>query len=436
MSDRPNILYLHSHNSGKYIQPYGHAVSTPNMQKLAEEGVLFRNAFCAHPTCSPSRASLLTGQFPHNNGMIGLAHRGFRISDYSQLITFTLKKAGYTTILSGLRHISNDDSVLGYDKILGDFSTAEITACDFLNQKPKEPFFLDVGFFENHLRGRTGYFHEDGPKGDPRYVVPPACLPDLPEIREQWADYCVSANRLDFKIGQVLECLKKNGLAEKTLVICVTDHGLQFPFHMCNLTDHGISTYLILRGPEGFSGGRVLNSMVTHLDLYPTLCDLAGTETPPFAQGKSLLPLVNNSVKDLHKEIFSEIDFHASYEPQRCVRTSRWKYIKRFDGRSAPVLPNTDDSPSKRLLLEHGWRDVPLPQEQLYDLILDPVERNNLASHPEYQSSLNDMRAKLSSWMASSSDPFRSGSISAPEGATHNDPDHLSNHEKTVPAVV
>jgi len=93
-TDRPNILYIHSHDTGRYVQPYGHAIATPALQRLAEQGVLFRKAFCAAPTCSPSRASLLTGQHAHNSGMPGLAHRGFSLNDYGQHILHTLRKAG------------------------------------------------------------------------------------------------------------------------------------------------------------------------------------------------------------------------------------------------------------------------------------------------------------------------------------------------------
>ena len=101
----PNILYIHSHDTGRYIQPFGHAMPTPNFQRLAEQGILFRQAFCANPTCSPSRAALLTGQWPHSCGMLGLAHRGFRLNDYSHHLVHTLKKAGYTTALSGFQHV-------------------------------------------------------------------------------------------------------------------------------------------------------------------------------------------------------------------------------------------------------------------------------------------------------------------------------------------
>jgi N-sulfoglucosamine sulfohydrolase len=117
----PNILYLHCHDAGRHVQPYGYAIKTPNLQRLAEQGVLFRKAFCANPTCSPSRAALLTGTYPHVNGMLGLAHRGFRLHDYSWHLAHTLKDAGYDTILAGEQHIlrgSDSHEVMGYTRRL------------------------------------------------------------------------------------------------------------------------------------------------------------------------------------------------------------------------------------------------------------------------------------------------------------------------------
>ncbi len=111
--NRPNILYLHSHDTGRYIQPYGYAVPTPNLQRLAEGGMLFRQAFCASPTCSPSRASLLTGMVPHSNGMRGLAHFGFTLDDPTQHLLYTLRQAGYQTVLAGEQHIARDSNQIG-----------------------------------------------------------------------------------------------------------------------------------------------------------------------------------------------------------------------------------------------------------------------------------------------------------------------------------
>ena len=118
---RPNIVYLHSHDTGRYVQPMGHSVPTPNLQRLAEQGVLFRQAFCAAPTCAPSRAALLTGQSAHSSGMLGLAHRGFALTDYAQHLVTSLNATGYRTILAGMQHVAAGEDgpeVIGYDEEL------------------------------------------------------------------------------------------------------------------------------------------------------------------------------------------------------------------------------------------------------------------------------------------------------------------------------
>ena len=115
---QPNILYIHSHDTGRYVQPYGFQVPTPNIQMLADQGVLFRQAFCAAPTCSGSRASLLTGLYCHSNGMFGLAHRGWKLNDYSQHWVHTLREVGYRSILIGEQHISLDPGAIGYDEVV------------------------------------------------------------------------------------------------------------------------------------------------------------------------------------------------------------------------------------------------------------------------------------------------------------------------------
>src|SRR5262245_11104608 len=149
-----NILYLHSHDSGRYLSPYGYPVPTPNLRKLAADGVVFRRAFSAAPTCSPSRAALLTGQCPHQNGMLGLAHRGFSMTDYRRHIVHTLRGAGYQSVLAGLQHVADKPERIGYDELLKPRSTraADVApqAVAFLDRRPTGPFFLDVGFFETH----------------------------------------------------------------------------------------------------------------------------------------------------------------------------------------------------------------------------------------------------------------------------------------------
>ncbi|HKE26625.1 MAG TPA: sulfatase [Bryobacteraceae bacterium] len=427
---RPNILYIHSHDTGRYLQPYGHAVPAPNLQRLAEGGILFRHAFNAAPTCSPSRASLLTGMCPHRNGMLGLAHRGFSLNDYRQHMLHTLRTAGYHSELIGLQHIAREPNVIGYDKVtnIRGNRTEEVApaAASFLASKPKAPFFLDVGFFETHRE-----FRQPSAREDARFCIPPAPIPDTPATRADIAAFKASARVMDEGVGVVLKALEANSLAENTLVISTTDHGIPFPAMKCNLTDHGMGVSLIMRGPGGFSGGKVNDAMVSQLDIFPTLCDLLDIEKPVWLEGTSVMPLMRGQASPIHDEIFAEVNYHAAYEPARAVRTARWKYIRRFDGRQHPNLPNCDDGFSKTYWLDNGWRDRTVDGEQLYDLVFDPNEMRNLAADASFAAALDDMRKRLARWMQSTDDPLLRGPVAAPAGAEVNDPDGMSPKEPT-----
>jgi N-sulfoglucosamine sulfohydrolase len=414
----PNIVYLHSHDTGRYVQPYGHAVATPHIQGVAEQGVLFRQAFSGAPTCSPSRAALETGQPAHSSGMLGLAHRGFALHDYGQHLIHALRPLGYYAALFGMQHIARDPAQIGYDQHWVESSMVEQVApraAAFLANAP-QPFFLSVGFFETHRE-----FPDPGP--GPHYCQPPAPLPDTAEIRRDMAAFHASARQLDAGVGQVLAALDQQGLAENTLVIVTTDHGLAFPGMKSTLTDHGIGVALIMRGPGGFRGGRIVDALVSQVDLFPTICDLVGLEPPAWLQGRSLLPLMRGEQAEINEEIFAEVTYHAAYEPQRAVRTRRWKYIRRFDGRTAPVLPNVDESPSKQFWLAHGWRAQPVAGEQLYDLLFDPNEAHNLAADPAAQTVLAEMRRRLHVWMEKTADPLLGGPVPLPPGALANHSD-------------
>ncbi len=424
-----NVVYVHSHDTGRYVQPYGYDIPTPNIQRLAEEGVLFRQAFCAAPTCSPSRACLLTGQTAHSCGQLGLANRGFNLRDTDKHIVQTLKQQGYRSALFGIQHLHSDARLLGYDLIVetnsqGDgYDGAARTqdAVDFLASRPDQPFFMTVGYFETHR-----VFPEPGWQEDARYTRPPAPLPDTPETREDMAAFQASARILDENIGRVLDALDENGLAENTLVICTTDHGLAFPGMKCTLTDHGMGVLLILRGPGGFSGGKVIDAMVSQIDLYPTVCELAGIDAPEWLQGKSMVPLVQDNDEgsaEINEAIFGEVNYHAAYQPQRAVRTSRWKYIRHYGERLKTALPNIDGGPSKSLLMANGLAERKIDREQLYDLIFDPNESNNLAADPAHSGVLAEMQATLNRWMMDTDDPLLFGVVPAPEGAIVNHPD-------------
>jgi arylsulfatase A-like enzyme len=238
-----------------------------------------------------------------------------------------------------------------------------------------------------------------------------------------------SARVLDQGIGAVLDAVEQAGLADNTLIICTTDHGIAFPGMKCNLTDHGIGVMLIMRGPGGFVGGQVCDAMVSHVDLFPTLCDLLEIPNPPWLQGKSMMPLIRGQASEIHEAIFAEVTYHAAYEPQRAVRTRRYKYIRRYGERTRPVLPNCDDSLSKEVWLTNGWPDYEVAREQLYDLVFDPNEAHNLAQDPSLAQVLGEMRQRLETWMRATDDPLLSGDVPAPTGARINDPDGLSPRE-------
>lgn len=426
--ERPNILYLHSHDTGRYVQPYGYAIPTPNLQRLAEQGVLFRQCYCAAPTCSASRAALLCGQSAHSSGMIGLAHRGFVLTDYGRHLAATLRANGYRTALAGDQHVTSSKGrpdVLPYDEFLAYDANGESLrgpghgiadhAEEFLARAGgSQPFFLSVGFGDTHRDFSTDL----APGVDPRYVRPPEPIADTPDTRADMAGFMTEANTLDAKMGRVLDALEAAGLAENTLVICTTDHGVAFPRMKCNLTDGGIGVMLIMRGPGGFTGGNVCDALVSHVDVFPTICELTGIAPPAWLEGVSILPLIDGRAESVREEVFADVTYHASYEPMRCIRTRQYKYIRRFgDGPHGPVLSNCDDSPSKTLWLDNHWPMVPLDVECLYDVILDPAEQNNLADCPAMKPLVDELSGRLAAWMRATNDPLLAGPAVAPAGA-------------------
>jgi arylsulfatase A-like enzyme len=163
--------------------------------------------------------------------------------------------------------------------------------------------------------------------------------------------------------------------------------------------------------------------MVSHVDIFPTLCDLSQIARPSWVQGKSFFPLIRGDVEQINEAIFAEVNYHAAYEPQRAVRTQRYKYIRRYGQRTLPVLPNCDDSPSKDVWLQHGWAERPVPVEQLYDLVFDPHETHNLAGDAASQATLAEMSARLARWMEETGDPLAGAEVvPAPPGVQLNDP--------------
>jgi arylsulfatase A-like enzyme len=425
MSKVRNVIYIHTHDMGRYISPYGHAVPTPNLQAFSEESTLFRQAFCCAPTCSPSRAGLLTGVTPHESGMLGLAHRGFKFSHPEYHLAAYLKSKGFLTALCGMQHEFNSAwEQLPYESVVKE-STPEgpmVTdmawtdaAVSFLEQSHHRPFFLSYGLFYPHRK----FAKADYDIYRPEDIEVPDMLPDTPEVRRDLADYHYSVHLADTCIGRVLDTIRQTGRDKDSLIIITTDHGIAFPNMKCNLTDAGIGVCLMINYPGNTSAGESSDALVSHLDVYPTICDLLQLEAPLQLEGQSLRPLFEKQSKSVRKLIFSEVSYHAGYEPMRCVRTERYKLIRRFESHGR-VLANCDDSLSKEVMVKQGWADDTLAEFELYDLLLDPNETCNRVELPEYLEIKKDLEVSLMDWMQATNDPILKGSIPRPIGARIN----------------
>jgi N-sulfoglucosamine sulfohydrolase len=440
-----NILYLHTHDSGRFLQPYGHAIPTPNLMSLAQEGVIFRNCFSAAPTCSASRSAMLTGKNPHSNGMIGLAHRGFVLKDPHQHLAHHLANHGYETVLCGVQHevAQGQERVLGYEQILHsepqpvdntlpiplqlqkqraaqDYANA-LAAAEYLRKPKSRPFYLSLGLSSTHFD-----LPDPDPDINPNYIQPPPTLPDNPITRLDMAGYHTLARQADSCFGLVLKALQQSKSAEDTLVLFTTDHGIAFPWMKCTLYDAGIGVALILRLPDRRHCGRAVDSLVSHLDIFPTLCDLTGLPRPDWLEGQSLVPLLDGQLSSVREEIFAEVTYHAAYEPMRCIRTNRFKYIRYFDTFECTIKPNIDWCRSKGFLLENGLRERPHdPQEMFFDLYFDPSERLNLVDNPRYTLPQQNLVYRLLRWMESTCDPLLQGRVPKPPGAIANRQDGL-----------
>ena len=203
-----------------------------------------------------------------------------------------------------------------------------------------------------------------------------------------------------------------------------------FPDMKCTLYDSGIGVSLILKYPGNPMAGQVCDALVSHLDLYPTVCRLAGVPEPEGLQGASLLPLLEGTAHEIHPYVFSEINFHVAYEPVRCVRGQRFKYIRRYSAYDRPMPSNCDDSPAKAECAAAGFYQRRQPAELLFDLVCDPLERVNLAQELDFAAVRRQYAAILEAWMRRTGDPLLEGTMIPPKGALVNYPDSPSPAEK------
>lgn len=430
-----NVIYINTHDSGRMLSPYGYDIPTENLKKLAEDSVVFTNAFCAGPTCSPSRAALLTGTFPHQNGMLGLAQRGFSLYNPEKHLANFLKNNGYNTCLCGIQHEygwyldleKNGLHNLGYNEVLTtdskSFKKEELHLWDrnnavevvkwLDNYNEEKPFLLSFGMHSTH----RPYPVEVAEFIDERYVVPPYPITNNEENRHDHAQYMTTAHYADENIKMIVDALKRNNLYENSIIIFTTDHGLALPFNKCNLTDTGIGVSLIMKVPEATSNGKVVDSLVSQIDVFPTLCELLNLNKPDYLEGKSFAESFADNKAFLDEYIFAEVNFHTSYEPVRCVRTKRYKYIKYYDETWNKVnLSNMDESVPKDFLMNNGLKEKVKYREGLFDLYYDPTERNNLVDDIKYKEILKNLRKVLLEKQIKTDDPILKGALEIKKG--------------------
>jgi len=432
----PNIVLMIADDLGwDDCGPFGHpTVRTPNLDRLARHGMRFQNAFVTTSSCSPSRASMITGLYPH-------------ATDAEQLhwplparnLTFVelMRKAGYWTAAAGKWHLGNEvkdrfDEIKeadpsGYQLPSGDTPSGAArqpigkdaaSGCSdwilTLRNRPKDkPFFVWLAALDPHRDYEKGII--PNPHRPENSVVPPY-LPDVAETRADLALYYDEISRLDRYVGEVLDELARQGLEEDTIVVFLSDNGRPFPRDKTTLYDGGIRTPLIVRWPKRTQPGAVCTALASSIDLAPTLLEAAGVAVPASFHGRSLTPLLENREEKIHDYIFAEDHWHDFDDFGRAVRSLRFKYIRNF----YPDLPNTPPADAVRSPTYQAMRrlrdegklspeqmrcfEPRRPSEELYDVEADPNELRNLAGNPAHRDTLERFRAELRKWQEKTGD--------------------------------
>jgi arylsulfatase A-like enzyme len=410
-----NVLFVHWHDLGRYLGAYGHDdVSSPRLDQLAAEGILFTRSHATAPLCSPSRGSLFTGRYPQSNGLVGLAHHGWEYRAGVRTLPQILGESGWYTALFGMQHETSFPARLGFDEYDVSNSYCEYVvekATTWLKQAPTTPFLLTAGFFETH----RPYPRERYEPADADAVELPDYLPDLPDVREDLADFYGSITVADAAVGQLLDTLAETGLDATTWVVFLTDHGPALPRAKSTLYDAGTGIATIIRPPTRHgSSGRVYDDLFSGVDLLPTLLGLLGLPTPDDVDGLShaanLLDGVDESApvrpEPVRSAVYTTKTYHDSFDPIRAIRTTDFSYIENYATRPLLDLPMDieESAPGKAVA---PLSSAPRPSRELYDLRTDPTERHNLLTEVvtgESETVANEMSMLLNDWREKTND--------------------------------
>ena len=436
----PNILLIVSEDNGPELGCYGDPYArTPNLDRFAREGIRFDRAFVPQAGCSQSRASFLTGLYPHQHGQIGLATWNFRLyREDTPNLPRSLKAAGYRTGLIGKLHI-NPASAFPFDthhitnanfkrENLPDYAKY---AAEFMNAGD-EPFFLSVNYPDPHdpwLRQVRGLPQQPQTGNDVRAM--PFMGIDPPEWREMIADYYNSLSRMDTLVGDLLQALEKSGKADDTIVVYLGDHGVDMFRGKRTCYEGGVRIPLMIRWP-GRIDSQVRDELVSTIDLMPTLLAAALATSVADLPGRDLQPLFRAGPVSWRSHLFTEYHTHAAtnFFPQRAVRNERYKLIENL----LPAQIHPDYEATLRKMVGEVKNSSPEivvnfqaviseastevrnayalmrqpPRYELYDLKTDPFEFNNLADLVQYESEQNELIRRLNVWRKETGDPLRS----------------------------
>jgi arylsulfatase A-like enzyme len=411
---KPNILWLVAEDMGPALGCYGQKeVSTPNLDRLASEGIRYTRAYTTAPVCSASRSAFMTGMYQvtigaHNHR----SHRddGFMLPEGVRPIPLWMHDAGYFT--ANLVDLPKDFDFKGTGKTDWNFTEPPkpFDSKSWDDLKGHQPFFAQINFQETHRN-----YHAP-PHADPAKVAIPPYYPDHPVTREDYAKYLDAATELDRKIGLILAQLEKEGLTENTLVLFQADHGESMVRGKQFCYEEGLHIPLIVRWPKHIEPGQVSDRMVAAIDFAPTFLSAAGAPIPPKMEGRVFFGDQATPPRDLifgARDRCDETAFRF-----RAVRDERYRYIHNFTPERPFLQPNDykrRQYPVWTLLPKlnaEGKLTPPqaalcaptMPPEELYDLQADPHEIKNLASDPTHADTLKRLRAAVDRWIADTHD--------------------------------
>lgn len=430
--ERPNIIYIVAHDLGRMLGCYGRGFESPNLDRFARDGARFNKTFCTTTACSPSRGCAWTGQYAHNNGLMGLVNRGWSLPVERRTIVDLMKDAGYHTTLVGLDHVRKFREDHRFDEYLpGDPRTAVAVdnAVEWLRGREDDhsPFYLNMGTIEVHGSQWGTFFanREEGGANPPldrygwkdveRTPVPPT-FKDAPQVREEMANYQECIRYLDYHLGRFFNVIDRLGFRENTIIMFNTDHGMEGLRGKGTLYELGMEITCMMRGP-GIKAGTQVNHMVQNIDYVPSFLDAIGAPIPDDIDGQSFWPLLSGESYTPKERIYAERNWHGPRnDPMRSVRTEKYHLIKNFDTslttaytpETVPEVKETFASyPSS--LFPKGTD--PRPEIELFDLEKDPHDWNNVAEDPALADVREDLLASLEKWMQDTNDPLLDGEI-------------------------